>query len=631
VPTLRWRARVAAGSRRISLIGRDHLVRPMRAIKLSRMIQHIKSDRRQRIPLAALAVVTCTAVTACSASVAHSAAPAAEAARNRPAACAVAVPEIAALWRPADNGVSGYGDVPTLAQPADLYQTAWSLLVARAAHLATTAVKPSLVIPELQSVLRRHGSSSVETANISTLDQLYLSAEALLALGARPAPALRKAVSALRDGGQYRPAPKAPPSWGWTYLAVQTLRDAGIDVPAVVRKSLAAALPQARSARTISAITQTGLPVIASLALLEPARALRRGALLPSRLLRRWESLIVSQQPSGPGLGFLLAMRRIAVAEGTHFLEVPTRWYDSLRVNGYYSFGPGAASGDPQVTYDAVALGAPVSAGTSATLALGEMPQGWITIISPPSILTTFDAVFANSLCGVTAHRLAMSEQVALWLAEAGQTGLGSPGSLTADDIGRLCWMASTYGVSIIAAQRNEIANILRNAILAALQLSGQPGASAIGNDLRDAASCNMKVDRALGRRIVAYLAHGKIPTLSAAFGLYSAARALGDPAQVSRARDAASRLRVDGGYEMSAQNGFPNIISTCYGYEIVGWPSAEARSRGLATYQTRWGTAFVPRSVKLPNGSSEPTIELASLAFGLAVAAGHQPPVPLI
>jgi hypothetical protein len=367
---------------------------------------------------------------------------------------------------------------------------------------------------------------------------------------------------------------------------------------------------------------ETGLPVVGSLAAVEPRAALRRDKPLSAGMLGSWRSLILGSGPSGPGLGLLVALQKIASAEGLQFPPVPAGWLRPLQTkDGNYSLGGGNSPGDVQVTYDAVALGAPLTGSASATAALDEMPQGWIATVSAPTVLSTFDAVFAESLCGIIPHDTAMRRQVAAWLT--------SVNNMPADDMGRLCWMAHAYGVQISMIQRQLMASSFTGAIESVL--NSPSAVPLIGSVVEDAANCDMKLGQLLRDRADAYLANARISTIPAAFSVASAARTLNDLSELSRAKEEVSQLRAGNGYRASAAVKGPDLISTSYGYEISGLPSMANRLRILSDYRTAWGPALLPTSGSGASASNQPTVDLASLAYGLMIVTGSSPTVPLI
>jgi hypothetical protein len=545
---------------------------------------------------------------------------------HRAVACAVAAREIAAMWDPASNGFS---DVPTFAQAPSLYRTSWSVQLAARAGVKLPGLDRAAVTRWLLGYTSRPGSHSVDTG-LDTVTRVNLVVATLNSLGERPPRSLLDALAPLRSGGLYRSKAGAPPNWPATYLAVQALSGAGLPVPPEVGRAALAAARGVLAATSVQVILGQGIPALDVL--------IRARVPLPvslqslQRTLTTWQAQIAKLGPFGPGLGALVAIHEMAQRAAVPLPRVPSAFFTQLRTpSGYYSFSPRLTQGDPQVSFDAVTLGAVLPAAAHSTIGLGMVAQGWLGILSRPSILSTFQAVFADRACGILPHPREMTGAIRSWLASVAGQGQGSAGSSqgSPDDMGRVCWLASAYGVAV---SRQDAAKI-SGGVLTAIRLAAHaapPGGAQPGMALVDAQDCHVNLGAAMRSEVEASLQTAQAQSAADAFNLYTAGRLLHDQSLVSRAVHFFTRLRAGQAFRFrSGQKNPPDLISTGYGLSVTPAASGRAASSMSAAFSTPWGPALL---MPAPAHSGQaPVVDLASLAFGIAMGSGTSPAQPLI
>jgi hypothetical protein len=299
--------------------------------------------------------------------------------------------------------------------------------------------------------------------------------------------------------------------------------------------------------------------------------------------------------------------------------------------SGYFAVGAGETAGDPQVTFDAAALGLPVPRQARQAFRLGVVLQGWLSTLSPVEVITSFDAIAADLACGVVPRRKSMAHQVASWLRQAagparGYQSLGAVEPAT-DALGQVCWLAKLYGVPVQVSQRSVLRARLRRALRSAAD-QRQADASELGSLVSDASDCRVSPGRALHTAVLRAAAGASVDTSLQAFGLAVIGHALHDPGLVARGRAIFAGLRRGAGYMASTASQEPDVLSTSYGYSLLPRRHRRADQRAAALFASQWG----PVLQVVPKGSAvEPDVDVISLSLGLWLAEGSSAPQPVI
>lgn len=212
-------------------------------------------------------------------------------------------------------------------------------------------------------------------------------------------------VNALRSGNLYRDSATASPDWASTALAAEILADLGGPLPRQVSNDAASRASTLAATMDVKQIDEAGLPILEVLAASRPSAALRQ--LLPQMavLLSSWSASLEATGASPVSVGDLADIHQIAQQAGVRVSGVPAAFLAPLRApDGYYGLGTHASAGDPQMTYQAVELGAAFTATARATLALGHLANGWLASESAPPPSTPIRRMSSTS-CAGRSHR----------------------------------------------------------------------------------------------------------------------------------------------------------------------------------------------------------------------------------
>jgi len=530
--------------------------------------------------------------------------------------------EAQALWNPLHNNAGGYGDTPSMAAPPSLYLTAWSLQLAATTRIATPAVDHATIVRWLTAGASDPAKFANDT-DLTPLARIQLAISALKAIAA-PVPAgVAGAVEALRSGGMYRDAATSAPSWPATALAVHALIDAGSGVPQQVLQSAKAQAAALDPTLGLKGIGESGLPILTILVLGQSPQA--TAALVPNlpALLRSWSNTIKVAGSSALTVGDLSDIYKLARAAGTKPPEVPPSFFTPLRTaDGYYGLEHGASAGDPQVTYDAISIGAAVLPQAHTTLSLRQVRDGWLADESAPTAVDTYQAAVIDALCGVTSSHTLSSQLLTAWIAAATAPSTQQPALQTAasSTLAEACWLARDRHIALTASALQAEERLLT------AQLRRDANLPAAGRDLAAADACGVTLPADLLAALTRTLAATTPTTMADAFSLYLAATSLNDERLATTARAAAAKLRTaSSAYRYNAQASTVDIVSTAEGFVICSPPDPAIRARVLAQFSTPSGPALSPPAVGAD--SSTLTVSMASLSAATILDTGTADP----
>jgi hypothetical protein len=530
--------------------------------------------------------------------------------------CSSVVPEINALWSPGAAGLVGYGDVPTLAQKPSLYETAWSLKLAAATKTRVSELNLARLRSSMLDVLQSNSSNAVDGLNRITA--IYLAAGVLSQLGTQNRIVVEHALEPLRRQGEYRATVGGAASWSATYLAVASLSGAGAKVPPTVLSSLRRQLNGINKlSSNIGALFSEDIPVLSALTDAGMAPFVLKAAPWVKLEIPHWWALTSQLSPSGPVLGYLLSLRQIMLSLGMNEEPVPAAAFRPLSSStGYYKTFPADNSGDPQTTYDAVALGAPTSKVTLSTLSEGVEPQGWVEVISAPTLKTTFEATVADLSCGVRPHigQIRTYLKSALNLAAYMSTNNAKNGARSGT-IGELCWMSSHYGVNVPPSVKQRAGEAINTA-----EADSASIAATLASDIQ---ACDLTVNQNLARRLQKASRMHPLETSISAYDAFIVAKATADAALLRLSITKFNELRRGDGYVFDATAEQPDLISTCYGIAAMDASSGVARSKAVAMFETAWGPSMERAGSE---SRTLPEVDLASLGLGMAATEGAIP-----
>jgi hypothetical protein len=535
-----------------------------------------------------------------------------------PAICSTVVPEIASLWSPGASGLVGYGDVPTLAQAPSLYETAWSLKIAAAMGARVGRLVPAEARAAMLSVLSDNGR--ISAGGLDRITEVNLAAGALAQLGAPDRTAVEAALEPLRHQGEYAPAAGAAPSWAATYLAVAALSGAGARIPSPVISSLRGELNSLhRTADVPSDVFGVDLPVLAALVDAGMAPAVLKASPWVRQDVTDWWAIAGQQAASGPVLGYLVTLRQIMASLGMPRAPLSAREFDQLGSSaGYYKVFPTDTEGDPQTTYYAIYLGAPVSRNAVlGTLAGGVEPQGWVSLISTPSLTSTFDAVVADAACGVHPHAGQIRTYIDSALDAAAHMSPGSRlAAATSGAMGQLCWMSRYYGITVAPPVKRADAAAI-GAASAATRAGSAAAASTAAVLASDLQACGLAPSRDLARRLQAAGSGPGPVSAIGAYDTYVVATVTDDVSLLRLARTGFAGLYRGNAYRFDGTARQADLISTCYGITVMD-ASSGARLKVIGLFETSWGPGLEEPASEV---HAVPEIDLVSLSLSLAAA----------
>lgn len=538
------------------------------------------------------------------------------------AACRASMGEAQALWDPLHSGAGGYGDTPSLAAPPSLYLTAWSLQLAAATRTATPAIDRATVVGWLTAGASDPARFANDT-DLTPLARIQLAISTLKAITA-PVPAgAAGAVESLRSGGLYREAATSTPSWPATALAVHTLADTDSAVPPQVLQNAKAQAAALKPTLGLKDIGESGLPILTILVLSQPAQA--TAALVPNlpALLRSWSDTIKAAGPSALTVGDLSDIHQLARAAGIKPPEVQPSFFTPLRTaDGYYGLDHATSVGDPQVTYDAITIGAPVLSQVRTTLSLRQVRNGWLADESTPTAVDTYQAAVIDTLCGSTSHHPLSSQLLTTWIATATSPGTGQPALQAGSSatLAEACWLARDRQIALPASALQAEERTLT------AQLRHDANLPAAGRDLAAADACGVTLPTALLATLPRNLAATTPTTMADALSLYLAAASLDDERLATLARAAAAKLRTaSSAYRYNAQAPTADIVSTAEGFVICSPPGPTIRTRVLTQFSTPSGPALSPPAVGAD--SSTLTVSMASLSAAAILDTGTADP----